>query len=155
MDNVWFDSDFYLKQTKKRISRQFQIYIWKEVISIMNVTINDKALYSTLITHGFVMDEQSKKMSKSLGNNKPVYGVDVLRLWVASLDVNDVNIVKNIMSQVGKNIQKYRNTARFMLGNLNNFKYNQLVEYEELDLIDKYMLHETYNLGKNIKIFYL
>jgi isoleucyl-tRNA synthetase len=39
------------------------------------------------------------------------------------------------MSQVGENIRKYRNTARFMLGNLNNFKYNQLVEYEELDLV--------------------
>ncbi|GET65734.1 uncharacterized protein OCT59_027192 [Rhizophagus irregularis] len=58
------------------------------------------------------------------------------------------------MSQVGENIRKYRNTARFMLGNLNNFKYNQLVEYKELDLIDKYMLHETYNFGKNTKIFY-
>jgi isoleucyl-tRNA synthetase len=61
-------------------------------------------------------------------------------LWVASSEyVNDINIGKNIMSQVGENIRKYRNTARFMLGNLNNFKYNQLVEYEELDLVSKFI----------------
>ena len=63
----------------------------------------------------------------------PAYGVDVLRLWVASSEyVKDVNIGKTVMSQVGENIRKYRNTARFMLGNLNNFRYNQLVEYEKL-----------------------
>ncbi|CAB5192199.1 unnamed protein product [Rhizophagus irregularis] len=178
--DVWFDSGvswtFILEQTKKKDFKTIaDLYLegsdqhrgWFQSSLLTSVAINDKVPYSTLITHGFVMDEQGQKMSKSLGNvinpstvikggkNEPAYGVDVLRLWVASSEyVNDINIGKNIMSQVGENIRKYRNTARFMLGNLNNFKYNQLVEYEELDLIDKYMLHETYNFGKNIKIFY-
>ncbi|PKK61447.1 Nucleotidylyl transferase [Rhizophagus irregularis] len=156
--DVWFDSGvswtFILEQTKKKKNLILQhLYLegsdqhrgWFQSSLLASVAVNDKAPYSTLITHGFVMDEQGQKMSKSLGNvinpstvikggkNEPAYGVDVLRL-------------KNIMSQVGENIRKYRN--------LNNFKYNQLVEYEKLNLIDKYMLHETYNCGKNIKIFY-
>ncbi|RGB24611.1 tRNA synthetases class I-domain-containing protein [Rhizophagus diaphanus] len=156
--DVWFDSGFswtfILEQTKKKDFKTIaDLYLegsdqhrgWFQSSLLTAVAINDKAPYST------------SKNSKSLGNvinpstNEPAYGVD----WVASSEyVNDINIEINIMSQVGENIRKYRNTARFMLGNLNNFKYNQLVEYEELDLIDKYMLHETYNFGKNIKIFY-
>ncbi|CAB4478517.1 unnamed protein product [Rhizophagus irregularis] len=156
--DVWFDSgvswNFILEQTKKKDFKAIaDLYLegsdqhrgWFQFSLLTSVAVNDKAPYSTLITHGFVMGEQDQKMSKSLGNvinpstiikggkNEPAYGVNVLRL---------------------ENIRKYRNTARFMLGNLNNFKYNQLVEYKELDLIDKYMLHETYNFGKNTKIFY-
>ncbi|CAB4373580.1 unnamed protein product [Rhizophagus irregularis] len=130
--DVWFDSGvswtFILEQTKKKDFQAIaDLYLegsdqhrgWFQSSLLASVAVNDKAPYSTLITHGFVMDEQGQKMSKSLGNvinpstvikggkNEPAYGVDVLRLWVASS------------------------------------------EY-----IDKYMLHETYNCGKNIKIFY-
>ncbi len=69
----------------------------------------------------------------------PAYGVDVLRLWVASSEyIRDVNIGKTIMKQVGEMIRKYRNTARFMLGNLSDFKYNQLVDYNELYSVSNY-----------------
>ncbi|PKY33823.1 Aminoacyl-tRNA synthetase, partial [Rhizophagus irregularis] len=139
--DVWFDSGvswtFILEQTKKKDFKTIaDLYLegsdqhrgWFQSSLLTSVAINDKVPYSTLITHGFVMDEQGQKMSKSLGNvinpstvikggkNEPAYGVDVLRLWVASSEyVNDINIGKNIMSQVGENIRKYRNTARFML----------------------------------------
>ncbi|GBB84958.1 hypothetical protein RclHR1_11540008 [Rhizophagus clarus] len=132
---------------------------WFQSSLLTSVAVNDKVPYSTLITHGFVMDEQGQKMSKLLGNvispstvikcgkNEPAYGVDVLRLWVASSEyANDVNIGKNIMSQVGENIRKYRNTARFMLGNLSNLKYNQLVEYEELDSVIVQALNNLKNV---------
>ena len=69
----------------------------------------------------------------------PAYGIDVLRLWVASSEyTRDVNIGKTIMKQVGEMIRKYRNTARFMLGNLNDFRYNQLADYDELYSVSNY-----------------
>nr|CAG8472511.1 11615_t:CDS:10 [Entrophospora candida] len=106
------------------------------------------APYSTVITHGFVLDEKGHKFSKSKGNfiepktiikggknlaKEPPYGADILRLWVASTEyVKDVNIGKNILSQIAENMRKYRGTARFMLGNLNNFSHKQLVCYDDL-----------------------
>ncbi|PKK71585.1 Nucleotidylyl transferase [Rhizophagus irregularis] len=125
-------SDLYLEGSD-------QHHEWFQSSLLTSVTINDKALYSTLITHGFVMDEQGTIIKG--GKNKPVYGVDVLRLWVASLDVNDVNIVKNIMSQVGKNIQKYRSTVRFILAiQALNILPNVLLSAFYFDIKMDYML---------------
>ncbi|CAJ0636122.1 11131_t:CDS:10 [Entrophospora sp. SA101] len=128
------------------------------------------APYSTVITHGFVLDEKGHKFSKSKGNfiepktiikggknsaKEPPYGADILRLWVASTEyVKDVNIGKNILSQIAENMRKYRGTARFMLGNLNNFSHQQLVCYDDLKPIDKFMLHELYQFGKSINASY-
>ncbi|RIA87776.1 Isoleucyl-tRNA synthetase [Glomus cerebriforme] len=181
--DVWFDSGvswtFIMEKVKRKDFKAIaDLYLegsdqhrgWFQSSLLTSVAVNNKAPYEKLITHGFVVDEQGRKMSKSLGNvidpktiikggnnlkQDPAYGIDVLRLWVASSEyVKDINIGKTVMSQVGENVRKYRNTARFMLGNLNNFRYNQLVEYEDLNLIDKYMLHEVYHFGKVVKTFY-
>ncbi|CAG8632578.1 12489_t:CDS:10, partial [Funneliformis caledonium] len=159
--DVWFDSGvswtYILKKFKREDSKAISdLYVegsdqhrgWFQSSLLTSIAVNNKAPYSALITHGFVMDEQGRKMSKSIGNvvdpntiikggknikKDPAYGVDVLRLWVASSEyIKDVNIGNTVMKQVGENIRKYRNTARFMLGNLYNFRYDQLVDYEEL-----------------------
>jgi isoleucyl-tRNA synthetase len=111
-----------------------------------------------VLTHGFVLDEQGRKMSKSLGNvvdpavvieggknqkQEPPYGADVLRLWVSSVDYSsDVPLGKNILKQMADVYRKIRNTARFLLGNLHDFDPAQdAVPYEQLPDLDRYMLH--------------
>jgi isoleucyl-tRNA synthetase len=122
------------------------------------VATNDIAPYKTVLTHGFTLDEQGRKMSKSLGNvidpsivinggknqkEEPPYGADVLRLWVSSVDYSsDVPISKNILKQMGDVRNKIRNTARFLLGNLHDFDPTKdAVSYDKLPELDRYMLH--------------
>ncbi|CAG8689546.1 1836_t:CDS:2, partial [Acaulospora colombiana] len=82
---------------------------------------------------------------------EPAYGTDALRLWVASSEyVKDINIGNTVM----KSVRRYRNTARFMLGNLNGFNYDKLVEYGDLKLVDKYALYELYQFGKAVNSGY-
>ncbi|CAG8441470.1 17098_t:CDS:10 [Dentiscutata heterogama] len=180
--DVWFDSDIFMSFFELLIrpdsNAVADLYLegtdqhrgWFTSSLLTSIAVNETAPFSAVITHGFVLDEKGRKMSKSLGNvtdpktiinggknkeKEPAYGVDVLRLWVASSDyTRDVSIGKTVMSQVGENLRKYRNTARFMLGNLNNFDHEQLVAYDDLKSIDKYMLHETYQFGKAVESNY-
>jgi isoleucyl-tRNA synthetase len=107
-----------------------------------------KAPYKSVLTHGFVLDEKGRKMSKSLGNvvdpNSVIkdYGADVLRLWVASVDfTHDVRVGKTIIAQLAEVYKKVRNTARFLLGNLADFNpATDRLPYERLGLLDKYVL---------------
>ncbi|MCD6482587.1 MAG: isoleucine--tRNA ligase, partial [Candidatus Izimaplasma sp.] len=106
-----------------------------------------KSPYKTCLTHGFVLDGDGRKMSKSLGNViDPLKimkqsGADILRLWVASVDYqSDVRISNDMMKQVSESYRKIRNTIRFMLGNL--FDFNPLkdrVEFNDLNEVDKYI----------------
>src|SRR5699024_10088576 len=113
------------------------------------VAVTGKAPYKTVISHGFTMDGQGRKMSKSLGNvivpSKVVKqrGADILRLWVASLAYHDdVRISEGISNQVSESYRKIRNTLRFMLGNLHDFDPKTYpVAREQLEEIDRYMLH--------------
>src|SRR6185503_7252596 len=94
-----------------------------------------------VLTHGFVNDEQGRKMSKRHGNVvEPIeacdkYGADVLRLWVASVDwQNDVPCGDALLKQVGENYRRIRNTLRFLLGNLSDFEPAGKDVTEDLDL---------------------
>ena len=103
--------------------------------------------YKEVVTHGYVVDEKGRKMSKSLGNGiDPMelineFGADILRLWALSSDyTSDVSISKGIIKQVAEVYRKIRNTARFILGNISDFDVNNPVSYEELQEIDKWAL---------------
>ncbi|MFC6291797.1 isoleucine--tRNA ligase [Macrococcus epidermidis] len=113
--------------------------------------------YKKLLSHGFVMDGQGRKMSKSLGNTilpeKVVkqMGADIIRLWVMSVDyLADVRISDDILKQVSEVYRKIRNTFKFLLGNVNDFNpTTDAVAYEDLKEIDQFMLNKLYNFINN------
>jgi isoleucyl-tRNA synthetase len=167
--DVWFDSGSSwnaVANARPELSYPADMYLegsdqhrgWFQSSLLTSVAANGIAPYKTVLTHGFVLDEQGRKMSKSLGNvidpnviinggkdqkKEPAYGVDVIRLWVSSVDyTNDVNIGQNILKQLVDIRNKIRNTARFLLGSLNDFDpVKDAVAYENLPEIDRYMLH--------------
>lgn len=167
--DVWFDSgSSWAAVAKQRpeLSYPVDIYLegsdqhrgWFQSSLLTSVATNGIAPYKMVLTHGFVLDEQGRKMSKSIGNivdpnmiinggkdqkKEPAYGADVLRLWVSSVDYSsDVPIGQNILKQLVDVRNKIRNTARFLLGNLHDFDPEKdTVAYEDLPELDRYMLH--------------
>lgn len=131
---------------------------WFQSSLLTSIAVKSKSPYSTLLTHGFLLDEKGLKMSKSLGNiilpssitkggkdakKNPAYGTDILRLWVASTEfTRDVSVGPNVIAQVSEVMRKVRTTVRFMLGNLSDFDATKAVPYEQLKHVDQYMLHE-------------
>ncbi len=122
---------------------------WFQSALLTSVMLRDKAPYQSVLTHGFVLDEKGRKMSKSLGNvvdpNSIItqYGADVLRLWVASVDYSvDVRIGNEIVGQLVEVYKKIRNTMRYLIGNLHDFNpATDAMPYEQLSDLDKYTLH--------------
>jgi isoleucyl-tRNA synthetase len=150
-ENLKYPADMYLEGSDQHRG-------WFQSSLLTSVATNDIAPYKTVLTHGFLVDEQGRKMSKSLGNGidpavvieggknqkeEPPYGADVLRLWVSSADYSsDIAQSKNIFKQLGDIRGKIRNTARFLLGNLHDFDpAKDAVPYEQLPELDRYMLH--------------
>ncbi|MEA5509478.1 isoleucine--tRNA ligase [Crocosphaera sp. UHCC 0190] len=167
--DVWFDSgSSWAAVAKQRPELKYPVdmYLegtdqhrgWFQSSLLTSVAVNDIAPYKTVLTHGFVLDEKGRKMSKSEGNivdpqiiinggknqkQEPPYGADVLRLWVSSVDYSsDVPVGQTILKQLSDVYRKIRNTARFLLGNLHDFDPKKhTVAYEELPELDQYMLH--------------
>ena len=167
--DVWFDSGSSwaaVANQRDGLKYPVDIYLegsdqhrgWFQSSLLTSVATNGIAPYKTVLTHGFVLDEKGRKMSKSLGNvmdplviieggnnqkKEPPYGADVLRLWVSSVDYSsDVGIGQNIVKQLADVYRKIRNTARFLLGNLADFEPEKdAVTYADLPQLDKYMLH--------------
>src|SRR3989338_5761187 len=116
--------------------------------------IDAQAPFKAVLTHGFVVDGEGRKMSKSLGNViSPFdiikdYGADILRLWVASSDYNeDVRISPEILSRLSEAYRKIRNTIRFILSNLYDFNPDSDMAGDEcLREIDKWVLNRTKDL---------
>jgi isoleucyl-tRNA synthetase len=121
-----------------------------------------KSPYKACVTHGFVLDKDGRKMSKSLGNvvdpQKIInqMGADILRLWVASVDYqSDVRISNDMMKQVSESYRKIRNTIRFMLGNLNDFNPEKdAIDFFELSEVDQYVRLRLNELVKSTLAHY-
>lgn len=124
---------------------------WFNSSLIISTAVFDKAPYKNVVSHGFVVDENWDKMSKSKGNginpNKiaNVYGADILRLWAASVDYQqDVRISEGIINQVSEVYRKLRNTLKFMSWNLVDFNPKKLAKnYEKVDLFILARLEEV------------
>jgi isoleucyl-tRNA synthetase len=121
------------------------------------VAVTGKPPYRAVLTHGFVVDEQGRKMSKSLGNVvDPLkvieqLGADILRLWVCSADYRgDLAASDNILKQIAEAYRKIRNTFRFLLGNLYDFDPQAPVAYNQLPEIDRYILHRLEQLKRRV-----
>ncbi len=117
-----------------------------------------RAPFDVVLTHGFTLDEQGRKMSKSLGNvtvpQKVINesGADILRLWVASVDYSDdQRIGPEILKSITDNYRKLRNTLRWMLGSLAHFKENERVpSRERRPELECYMLHRLAEVGGGV-----
>ena len=118
--------------------------------------------YKSVMHCGFTVDENGEKMSKSKGNGidpaevMDKFGADVLRLWVASVDYShDVSISDNILKQVSDAYRKFRNSMRFLLGNLDGFANDDAVSsWDDLEPVDKYMLARAYQLLRDCESAY-
>lgn len=167
--DVWFDSgvsSFAVLNTKNfpsLNSAPADVYLegsdqhrgWFQTSLIPSVAIRNSAPYKAVLTHGFVVDGEGKKMSKSLGNIiSPdeiikVYGADILRLWVASSNyTEDIRISKEILNGLVEVYRKIRNTLRYILGNISDMLPDKKIEYDKRREIDKYIFNKFLSVAK-------
>ena len=181
--DVWFDSGSSHRAVCKQrpyLGTPADLYLegndqyrgWFQSSLLTSVATEGTAPYRTVLTHGMILDMERRKMSKSMGNGiSPQeviqqYGADVLRLWVASADYqSDITISREILKQMSEAYRKIRNTARYILGNLNDFDPNKdfvspddflpidkwaMIKLNDLiatviDAYDKYEFHQVYH----------
>jgi len=131
---------------------------WFNVSLMTSLGAEDEIPYQTVVTHGWVVDQDGKAMHKSLGNYIATdeivnrYGADVLRLWVAAAEyTRDVRISREILDRVIDAYRKIRNTLRFLLGNLADFKAADAVKFSELPRRERYILHELQKVIANAR----
>ncbi len=169
--DVWFDSGVSHRSVlaPRNLPRPADLYLegsdqhrgWFQTSLLTSIASTKDAPYKKVLTHGFVNDGQGKKMSKSIGNviyPKDIidkYGADILRLWVSSVDYReDVRISENILQQMSDAYRRIRNTARFLMGNLNGFDYNNKVDYKDMPEIDKWAMHKLEMLKEKTTKYY-
>jgi isoleucyl-tRNA synthetase len=143
-------ADLYLEGSDQHRG-WFQSSLWTSVVAY------GEAPYKGVLTHGFIVDEEQKKISKSSTYQKPQtsdayvadYGADVIRLWIASQDFrNDIPISKEILSHVGETYRLIRNTLRFQISNLFDFDpAKDAVEAARMAPLDKWALHQAAGLA--------
>ena len=170
--DVWFDSGVSHRGVliPRNLPRPADLYLegsdqhrgWFQSSLLTSIASTKDAPYKRILTHGFTMDGQGRKMSKSLGNTilpkyiTEKYGADILRLWVSSVDYReDVRISENILQQMSDAYRRIRNTARFLMGNLNDFDYEKdKVDYKDMFEIDKWAMHKLEELKAKTTEFY-
>src|SRR5690606_1220785 len=171
--DVWFDSGSSHQGVlveRDDLQRPADLYLegsdqyrgWFNSSLTTAVAVTGKAPYKGVLSHGFVLDGDGRKMSKSLGNvilpgkiTKQL-GAEIIRLWVASVDYQaDVRVSEAILKQVSEVYRKIRNTFRFLLGNLADFSpETDAIEYEKLREVDQFILVRLNNLVKTVKDSY-
>jgi len=155
--DVWFDSGstwFAVLKSDRYDAGEYpaSMYLegsdqhrgWFQSSLLVSTSIEEKAPYQSILTHGFTVDENGEKMSKSKGNvvapNEIAkkYGTEILRLWVASSDYSsDIKLGDNILKQVAEQYRKIRNTIRFLLANINDL---EKIKLTNPSMIDKWIL---------------
>lgn len=171
--DVWFDSgsshaavleqrDYLKWPADLYLEGADQYRGWFQSSLLTSVATKGTAPYKAVLTHGWVVDGEGRKMSKSLGNGidpqeiVEQYGADVLRLWVASSDYHaDIRISKDILKQLSEAYRKIRNTARYILGNLNDFNPDtDMVNVKDLYPIDKWAIAKLNELNDKVRAGY-
>ncbi|KAJ6666921.1 hypothetical protein lerEdw1_018923 [Lerista edwardsae] len=188
--DIWFDSGTSWAHVLEDAGGQADLYLegkdqlggWFQSSLLTSVATRKKAPYKTLVVHGFTLGEKGEKMSKSIGNvvdpdvvinggsdpsTEPPYGADILRWWVAESNVfTEVLIGPAVLNSARDDINKLRNTLRFLLGNLAGFNpETDSIPTAEMYVIDQYMLHllqgyankitdayKAYDYGKVIRL---
>ncbi len=166
--DVWFDSgaSHYAVSKEYGFDVPAQLYLegsdqyrgWFNSSLITGVAINNASPYESVVSHGMILDGKGFAMSKSLGNTidpkdlLKQFGTDILRLWVSSVDYQqDTRMSIDVMKQTAESYKKIRNTFRFLSGNLATFtSEDMIVAYEDMPLVDRYMMHSLNDLVKNV-----
>ncbi|HSH14049.1 MAG TPA: isoleucine--tRNA ligase, partial [Desulfurivibrionaceae bacterium] len=167
--DVWFDSGTShaaVLEERPELSAPADLYLegsdqhrgWFQSSLLTSVGTRGCAPYRSVLTHGFVVDEQGRKMSKSVGNVIAPeqiikqYGAEILRLWVASEDYrDDIKISNNIIRQLSEAYRKIRNTVRYLLSNLGDFNPAvDRVPYEQLSELDRWALSQLEQLKRKL-----
>lgn len=153
-DDLTYPADVYLEGND-------QYRGWFQSSMLTAIATKGTAPYKTVITHGMIVDEERQKMSKSKGNGMSPqditkeYGADILRLWVSSADYRvDMKISKKMFKQLSQNYLKIRNTARYIMGNLNGFTVDQMLPYDQLLELDKWALMKCNDLVGRVRAAY-
>ena len=135
---------------------------WFQSSLLTSSAIHGRAPYNDVLTHGFAVDANGRKMSKSLGNVvapqkvMDTLGADVLRLWVASADYrNEMTVSDEILKRVSDTYRRIRNTAKFLLGNLDGFDpAKHLVSVEDSLLLDQWAIQQAYDVQQAVLAAY-
>lgn len=171
--DVWFDSGithFAVLDQDERLGVPADLYLegsdqhrgWFQSSLLTSLGVRDAAPYKTVLTHGFTVDEQGRKMSKSMGNVIAPQevtndlGADILRLWVAATDYRgEMSVSKNILKQMADAYRRIRNTARFLLSNLNEFDpATNAVAEEDMLALDRWVVDRAAQVQKDIAELY-
>lgn len=167
--DVWFDSGSShaaVCKTRPELAWPADMYLegsdqhrgWFQSSLLTSVATEGKAPYRAVLTHGYVVDGEGRKMSKSVGNTVAPqeviaqYGADIIRLWAASSDYKaDIRISKEILKQLSEVYRKIRNTIRYILGNTNDFNYEtDKVEFKDMLELDRWALMHMQLLKKEV-----
>jgi isoleucyl-tRNA synthetase len=173
--DVWFESgtthSWVLRNPQKWPDMQFPagMYLegsdqhrgWFHSSLLESCATNGFAPYASVLTHGFTLDGEGRKMSKSVGNTTAPqdvikqYGADILRLWVAQSDYSDdLRIGKEIINSTVDSYRKLRNTVRWLIGNLAHRKADETVDYRDMPELERLVLHKLKELDGVVREAY-
>ncbi len=170
--DVWFDSGAThcsVLNQREELTNPAGMYLegsdqhrgWFQSSLLVGTAITGQAPYESVLTHGFTVDGDGRKMSKSLGNiisPQEVIeklGADVLRLWVASTEYeSEIHISKEILTRTTDSYRRIRNTMRFLLGNLHGFEPQQCAGWDEMLDLDRWALRCARQLQDEIAELY-
>ncbi len=171
--DVWFDSGVThacVLDKREQLSSPADLYLegsdqhrgWFQSSLLASVAMNDIAPYKAVLTHGFTVDKNGEKMSKSKGNVIPPQsvmknlGADVLRLWIAATDYrSEMRVSDEILERTSDGYRRLRNTARFLLSNLDDFNPAQDgVAHADLLALDRWVLDRALSLQEEVKVAY-
>ncbi len=166
---VWFDSGSthaFVLEARPELRWPADLYLegsdqhrgWFHTSLLESAGTRGRAPYDTVLTHGFVLDEKSRKMSKSLGNVVApqdiidTQGADILRLWVvASNYEEDLRIGPEILRYMGDSYRRLRNTLRYLIGNLTGFSESERLPATELPELERWVLHRLWELDGQVR----
>ena len=170
--DVWFDSGVSHRcvlDERDELKRPAQMYLegsdqhrgWFQSSLLSSVAMHGNAPYEQVLTHGFVVDAEGRKMSKSLGNVisptkvMNTLGADVMRLWVAAADYRgEMTVSDEILKRVSDAYRRIRNTVRFLLGNLDGFSPNESLDPQDMLPLDRWAVDRAAQLQEQVQTAY-